>query len=94
MIYTRKLFELYPNDRKRSRYFVRDVTAPRFFLHALAEFRKAFEFGEREHMHVALGEIRFLLQRLAHRRRLRMIWLPPLLAVAAGIRGLVPPRRD
>ena len=90
MIYTRKLFETFPNDRKRSRYFVRDVLAPRFYLHALVEFRKAFELGDRRNMRVAENEVSFLLRRLAHRRRLRYIWLPPLLSLARFVRGLFP----
>jgi glycosyltransferase involved in cell wall biosynthesis len=90
MIYTRKLFEAYPNDRKRSRYFVRDVLAPRFFLHALVDFRKAFELGDRQNMWVARNEVCLLLRNLARRRRLKWAFLPALLAVVAFVRGLFP----
>jgi len=87
MIYTRKLFDIYPNDHKRGRYFVRDVTAPRFFVHGLAEFRKAFALGDRQNMWTARNEVCFLLRRLTWRRRLKFAFLPLLLTAAAFIRG-------
>lgn len=90
MIYRHKLFELFPDDRKRGRYFVRDVAAPRFFIHAVAEFRKAFALGDRQNMWTARNEACFLLCRLNWRRRLKLAFLPLLLTVVAFVRGLFP----
>jgi len=45
-IYMQKLFEKFPNDRERQRFYRRDVLVPRFLTQTLSEYRKAVETND------------------------------------------------
>ncbi len=59
-IYTRKLLEMFPDDRKRARYYARDLIVPRFFDHALREYETAIELGDPEAIASTWNEVLFL----------------------------------
>jgi glycosyltransferase involved in cell wall biosynthesis len=75
VIYAKKLIDRFPNDRDRSRYYVRDLIAPRFFRNMAAELRKATLQGSRKQQAVALGNIQFISRHLANARRLPLRFL-------------------
>jgi glycosyltransferase involved in cell wall biosynthesis len=79
-IYARKLIDRFPNDRDKSRYYVRDMIAPRFFRTMATELRKAFLKGTTDQQKTALtnlGNISSHL-RLSLRVPIRLFLLPAL----------------
>lgn len=79
-IYAKKLIEQFPNDDDRSRYYVRDLIAPRFFHSMIAEFRKATLKGTRNQQLAALAGLKSMARhlRVSVRIPLRLIVLPAL----------------
>jgi len=60
IIYTHKLVDMFPNDVKRSRYYVRDLIAPRFLNQALQEYQLAVAAGDTETARTMWKEVEFL----------------------------------
>ncbi|HBK08728.1 MAG TPA: hypothetical protein DDZ81_23215 [Acetobacteraceae bacterium] len=59
-IYTRKLLEMFPDDVNRSRYYARDLIAPRFFEQAIREYEVAVKLGDPEAVETTWNEVLFL----------------------------------
>jgi glycosyltransferase involved in cell wall biosynthesis len=70
MIYAMKLFEQFPNDRPRRRYWSRDCIAPRFVYQTLGDFLKALETRDTEMFRTAVAHLQILLPHLSIKRRL------------------------
>jgi glycosyltransferase involved in cell wall biosynthesis/SAM-dependent methyltransferase len=62
VIYSHKLLETFKDDPKRNVYFSRDIILPRFYRHAVIEFRQALENNDLETVTETLDEIRYLLK--------------------------------
>ncbi len=60
--YTRKLIAMFPNDVRRSRFYVRDLIVPRFFEHAISEYEAAVNKGDPLTIEAAWGEVRLLAE--------------------------------
>jgi glycosyltransferase involved in cell wall biosynthesis len=70
MIYAMKLFEQFPNDRTRQRYWSRDCIAPRFVNQTLGDCVRALETRNAEMFRTAVAHLRILIPRLSIKRRL------------------------
>jgi GT2 family glycosyltransferase len=70
MIYAMKLFEQFPNDRPRRRYWSRDCIAPRFVNQTLGDCVRALETRDTEMFGTAVVHLQTLLPRLSLTRRL------------------------
>src|SRR5260221_7015457 len=70
MIYAMKLFEQFPNDRTRRRYWSRDYIAPRFVNQTLGDCVRALETRDAEMFRNAVAHLRTLIPRLSIKRRL------------------------
>jgi glycosyltransferase involved in cell wall biosynthesis len=85
-IYVKKLIERFPNNPDTSRYYVRDMIAPRFFWNMMSELRKAYLTNTKEQQSAAIANLRFIAGHLRWQRRLPLqyVFLPamrvPLLA--------------
>ncbi len=81
-IYARKLLATYRDDPRRSRYYARDMIAPRFFAQMTVEYVKALRSGNRAIMREAADHLRFLAPHLGVRRTL-LLWvlLSPVLKI-------------
>jgi glycosyltransferase involved in cell wall biosynthesis len=79
-IYARKLIAQFPNQPAVSRYYVRDLIAPRFFRIMAMELRKAVLTGTREQQIAALMNLAFIVGhlRVGWRLPLRLCVLPAL----------------
>jgi glycosyltransferase involved in cell wall biosynthesis len=79
-IYARKLIDRFPNDHDRSRFYVRDMIAPRFFRTMAGEFRKATLKGTKQQQTVALANLVSITKhlRLSERLLLQAFLLPVL----------------
>jgi GT2 family glycosyltransferase len=77
-IYARKLINRFPDDRDMSRYYVRDLIAPRFFRAMMGEFRKATLKGTNDQQATALANLEFITRhlRLSERFLLQTFLLP------------------
>jgi GT2 family glycosyltransferase len=78
--YARKLIERFPNDEDNSRYYVRDLIAPRFFNGMARELRKAILRDTKEQQSAALANLRFISAHLRLTRRLpvQLVFLPAM----------------
>jgi glycosyltransferase involved in cell wall biosynthesis len=70
MIYATKLFEQFPDDRARRRYWSRDCIAPRFVNQVIGDCVRALETRDAEMFRTAVGHLQILLPRLSIKRRL------------------------
>ncbi|MDR3534604.1 MAG: glycosyltransferase [Rhodopila sp.] len=79
-IYADKLISQFPNDRDRSRYYVRDLIAPRFFRHMATELRKATLKGTKDQQVTALANLTSITRHLRFQRRvlLQLLFLPAM----------------
>jgi glycosyltransferase involved in cell wall biosynthesis len=79
-IYARKLIERFPNQPTASRYYVRDLIAPRFFRTMAMELRKAVLMGTKQQQTAALINLAFIIGHLrtSWRLPLRLFVLPAL----------------
>ena len=78
--YARKLIERFPNDVENSRYYVRDLIAPRFFRAMATELRKVILRDLSDQRATALANLLFVTGYLPLRRRLplQLIFLPAM----------------
>jgi glycosyltransferase involved in cell wall biosynthesis len=78
--YARKLILQFPDDPDMTRYYIRDLIAPRFFRSTVSELRKAVKTGTKADQAVAYRNLRFITRHLARRKRipLQIFVLPPL----------------
>jgi glycosyltransferase involved in cell wall biosynthesis len=58
--YTRKLISTFPDDEKRSRYYIRDLIVPRFFGNANYDYKHALKTGEIDLIAETWKEVEFL----------------------------------
>jgi glycosyltransferase involved in cell wall biosynthesis len=70
MVYAMKLFEQFPDDRARRRYWSRDHIAPRFVNQTLGDCVRALETRDAEMFRTAVAHLQTLLPRLSLKRRL------------------------
>jgi glycosyltransferase involved in cell wall biosynthesis len=70
MIYAMKLFEQFPDDRARRRYWCRDCIAPRFVNQTLGDCVRALETQDAERFRTAIAHLWILIQHLSIKRRL------------------------
>lgn len=68
-IYMRKLVEMFPDDVKRSRYYCRDLIAPRFRPHFMSEYITAVRQNDQLLIDVATSDLRFLIEKGAAQGR-------------------------
>ena len=87
--YARKLILQFPDDPDMTRYYIRDLIAPRFFRSTVSELRKAVKTGTKAEQAEAYRNLRFITRHLARRKRipLQMFVLPPLRF--SGLRRLI-----
>lgn len=78
--YARKLIEQFPNDEESTRFYVRDLIAPRFFRGMTTELRKAVLKGTKGEQDAALANLRFITGHLRLMRRLAIqsVFLPAM----------------
>jgi glycosyltransferase involved in cell wall biosynthesis/SAM-dependent methyltransferase len=75
-IFTRKLLNTYVDDPKRMRFIHRDLLLPRFYSHALVEYRDAMLSGDADRIHETRDELAFLVDRMPTKKRVgRMLML-------------------
>jgi hypothetical protein len=86
MLYAEKLIEQFPNEPIRSRYYVRDLIAPRFLRSALGYYRRAAESRRPEDLRRAISYIDRLTPMIRPRRQLPVRLLRPLLSSGVGAR--------
>ena len=80
--YARMLIERFPDDPDTSRYYVRDLIAPRFFKLMTTEMRKAVIKGSKDQRKAALANLKFISGHLRLRLRLPVrLFVLPLLRV-------------
>jgi glycosyltransferase involved in cell wall biosynthesis len=70
MIYAMKLFEQFPDDRVRRRYWTRDCLAPRFLSPTLGDYVRALEKRDADMFRTAVAHLQILLPYLSIKRRL------------------------
>jgi glycosyltransferase involved in cell wall biosynthesis len=70
MIYAMKLFEQFPDDRARRRYWSRDCIAPRFVNQTLGLCVRAMETRDADMFRAAVAHLQVLLPHLPIKRRL------------------------
>lgn len=77
MIYADKLFDQFPDDQKRHRYWSRDCIAPRFIVSILGDIARAVDHADRRRFLAAIKDLKVLVPRLSRPRRLiiRMLLL-------------------
>jgi len=92
MLYLRKLFDEFPDEPARDRFWKRDVLLPRFFLPMLAVFADAVRRNDRDLMARSLEDLRFATRHHNQRMRVLMTLLLPLLRVPCVARTLVAAR--
>ena len=81
MTYLRKLIERFANARQQRGDYVRDLIAPRFFLGALTDMRRAILLGTPEQRTQAVDNLRFVVRNLPDGRRILLTTLVlPLLS--------------
>jgi GT2 family glycosyltransferase len=78
--YARKLIARFPDDPEMTRYYIRDLIAPRFFHSTAAELRKASRTGSKSEQKEAYRNLWYITSHLARTTRfpLQMLVLPPL----------------
>jgi hypothetical protein len=79
MIYARKLFEEYPDEPHRNRFFARDYLAPRFFPYALEEYKAALLTDDLENIKQAWEDVHYVIGFLDKRRSMRLRFTVALL---------------
>ncbi|HYZ24443.1 MAG TPA: glycosyltransferase family A protein [Rhodopila sp.] len=72
LIYARLLIERFPDVPERSRFYVRDLIAPRFFRSMSSDFRRCVLTGNCAQQKVTLAHVAFIS------RHLRLRWRLPL----------------
>jgi glycosyltransferase involved in cell wall biosynthesis len=94
-IYARKLFEEYPDDPQRARYYGRDVLGPRFLTHMLYEYRKAVSLRDPAAIAVTLDDLRYIQPFLKPKLRTALSTLlalgpraEPLLRIQSALRPI------
>ena len=70
MIFATKLFEQFPDDRARRRYWSRDCLAPRFLSPTLGDCARALEQQDGDMFRIAVAHLQYLLPHLSIKRRL------------------------
>jgi glycosyltransferase involved in cell wall biosynthesis len=85
MVYLRKLFAEFPDDPPRGRFWRRDVIAPRFLPHLMADFANAVRRHDHQRMHTALDNLRFISDHHNAKVRAVMRLSLPLLGRFPGI---------
>lgn len=75
VVYMRKLFDMFPDDPKRSRFYRRDLLVPRFRPHLVYEYLNALRRDDRPAIQFAAEQLRFIAQSSgrAHGRALRLL---------------------
>jgi hypothetical protein len=75
-IYMRKLMMKFPDDPRRSRFYHRDLIAPRFRPHLVHEYLKAIRDGDEKNHEIAVADLKFLLSgRVLQGRTLKLMML-------------------
>lgn len=72
MIYYRKLIEMFPNEPRLHRYWVRDSIAPRFFRSTMHDFVSASRLGDVPLMERAWADVQEIASELPRRLRKRI----------------------
>lgn len=97
MIYARKLFETFPDDPARARYYARDLLFPRFYGHALREYKVALTAGDEAAIRSTWEDLHFLAGFMPERKRRRLertLWVlrsPRVAQTAFNVRKWVHP---
>ena len=78
--YARKLIAQFPDDPDMTRFYIRDLIAPRFFRSTAVELRKAVKTGTTSEQSEAYRNLRYITAHLPRRSRLplQILMLPPL----------------
>lgn len=74
-IYSRKLLQNYRDDPKRARFLHRDLLLPRFYGHALAEYREALGTGDWDRIAETHEELMFWVEQMPQRKKRLMLQL-------------------
>lgn len=72
-IYMRKLIDQFPDDKVRTRFYIRDLIVPRFYPAMLEEVRKAIHTGDDDKIEAALDHYRYISQFLQSKRKRKFI---------------------
>jgi len=72
MIYAKKLFEQFPNNRAQRLYWSRDCLAPRFVYQTLRDYVRALETRDADMFRTAVAHLQILLPHLSIKRRLTL----------------------
>lgn len=80
MIFAKKLFEEFPNDPKRNRYYPRDLIAPRFYQNLMGEYRNSLRMKNKPALKRAIEDLKTVVPYLAERRRKVVTALLPLMS--------------
>jgi hypothetical protein len=67
-IYVRKLLANFEDDPRRARFLHRDLILPRFYHHAVVEYRNALMSGDTARIEETRQELIFLVNRLPNKR--------------------------
>jgi glycosyltransferase involved in cell wall biosynthesis len=71
MVYVRKLFEEFPDEPVRTRFWIRDILLPRFFPWMVREFTAAIQSGNQELIQTSYANLEFMAR--YHRRNVRLV---------------------
>ncbi|MEO5324633.1 glycosyltransferase [Mesorhizobium sp. CC13] len=78
MIYYRKLKEMFPNEPRLNKHWVRDFIAPRFFRSAVHDFISGSRLGEVQRMELTWADIQEIASELPRRHRKRIRRVAPI----------------
>lgn len=79
VLYAQKLLETFPDDVPRSRYYARDLIAPRFFRHAVENYKNAARSRDGDSISSAIQGIDRLIPYMRRKRRSRYRLIRPFL---------------
>lgn len=75
LTYARHLIGQFPNDPNRSRYYVSDLIAPRFFRSMAADFRRSVLGGNKRQRNLMLDHLVFIAGHMRASWRLPLVYL-------------------
>jgi glycosyltransferase involved in cell wall biosynthesis len=93
LIYARKLFESYPDDKKQVRYWARDCIAPRFVRTLLARYFIAINLRDFAEAQRILPGLSVLLPYMTVGRRIKLRILAPMLRLHSTVWAITRSRR-
>ena len=64
-----ELLETYADDPKRARFIHRDLILPRFYGHAIVEYRDALRAGDTDRIRETRDELAYLVDRIPAKKR-------------------------